>query len=112
MRGPAPRFRVRSELTTKTYSIILTENCVEGDVACQDVSYIGTNRLNGKSIQLKGRTVVAMCKDGVTPCHHLGYEFRNGKYVYFVAEQGWLEVSKSLKVILHEDGRWNWNLSN
>ena len=99
-----------AELTTKTYSIIVTENCGEGDVACQDVSYVGTNRLNGKAIHLKGRTLVAMCKDGVTPCHHQGYEFHNGKYVYIVADQGWLEISRNDKVIFHEDGSWNWDI--
>lgn len=101
-----------AELTTKTYSIIVTENCGEGDVACQDVSYVGTNRLNGKTIHLKGRTLVAMCKDGVTPCHHQGYEFRNGKYVYVVADQGWLEISRNDKVILYEAGEWNRDTPN
>lgn len=101
-----------AELTTKTYSIAVTENCGEGDVACQDVSYIGTNRPNGKAIHLKGRTVVAMCKDGITPCHHLGYEFRNGKYTYFVADQGWLQVSRGRELILHEKGTWDPRSSN
>ena len=53
-----------------------------------------------------------MCKDGVTPCHHLGYKFHNGEYIYFVADQGSLEISRNGKVILHEEGSWNWDTSN
>lgn len=93
------------KLTTQHYVVVVTENC-EGDVACQDVSYVGTNRMNGKTIRLKGRTLVAMCADGVTPCHHIGYEFQHGNTTYFVAEQGWLEVSRGHKVLLHESGTW------
>ena len=90
------------ELTTKTYSIAIVENC-DDDVACQDISFTATNRLIGKTVHLKGRAVVATCKDDVTACHHLGYEFRDGEFVYFVSDQeDWLEVSKNHKVVLHE----------
>jgi len=93
-------------LTTPSFVVIVTENCKE-DVACQDVSYVGTDRKSGETIRLKGRTLVAMCGDGVTPCHHIGYEFRNGEIRYFVSEDGLLEVSKQHKVLVHESGTWD-----
>lgn len=47
-----------------------------------------------------------MDADGVTPSHHLGYTFTHGKFSYFVAEQGWLDVMRGKKRVLHEMGTW------
>jgi hypothetical protein len=96
-----------ANLVTPSYLITITSNCPEGEVTCQDMSYRGTNRRNGRTIELKGRTLFALCKDGVTPCHHTGYEFRSGRTVYVVSVDGWLEVLRGGKVLLHEGGTWD-----
>lgn len=94
------------ELVTPSYQVIITENCPEGDVSCQDVSYAGTSKRTGKSIELKGHSVSRMCADGVTPCQHLGYKFVNGAYEYFVSDDGTLTVTRGDKVIVDEKGEW------
>ena len=94
-------------LDTQNYVVRIVEHCPEGDVNCQKVSYTGTNKSNGKSIKLKGKSVSRMCADGVTPCQSLGYEFRNGKMKYRVQEDGTLEViNQTGRVLVSESGEW------
>jgi hypothetical protein len=96
------------ELDTPKFHIVVTENCPEGDVACADVTYIGTSKATGASVKLKGKTLVHWCADGTTPCHHLGYRFRRGSYDYFVGENGNLVVTHHGKVIVDEMGSWSY----
>jgi len=99
-------------LTTPSYVITITANCEEGTADCDNVSYVGVNRKNKKSISLKGRDLTHYCPDdqgdgpGKTPCHHMGYEFNNGKTKYFVSDEGRLEVSRNSKILLQEQGVW------
>jgi hypothetical protein len=89
-------------IATRSYDITLAENCDE-DVACQDVAFAIRRRGGGEAIRLKGRAVTSLCKDGVTPCHHQGYEFVDGDTRYFVSDDGWLEITRKRKLVLHED---------
>lgn len=97
-------------LTTPSYLITLTINCEEGVLGCDNVTYLGVNRKNKKSIHLKGRELMHYCPDdqgdgpGNTPCHHLGYEFHNGKTIYFIGDDGSLTVNQGSKVLLQEKG--------
>jgi len=97
-------------LTTPSYLITITVNCEEGVIGCDDVSYVGVNRKNKKSIYLKGRERMHYCPGdegdgpGKTPCHHEGYEFHNGKTKYFIGDDGSLEVSQGAKILLQEKG--------
>lgn len=95
-----------SELRTPTYVVQITENCEEGEVGCRDVTYVGTNTKTGKSITLKGKALMHMCPDRVTPCSHEGYEFKNGNVEYRVTNDGLLVVSRGPKVLLEERGKW------
>ena len=95
-----------SRLTTPSYVIEITENCAEGEVGCNDVTYVGTSRKNQQSITLKGKANMHMCPDLVTPCSHAGYEFKNGNVVYRVTPDGALVVSRRSKVLLEEKGTW------
>ena len=95
-----------ADLITKTYSIAITENCPEGEVGCRDVTYVGTNKTTGKSITLKGKAVMHMCPDRVTPCSHEGYEFKNGYIEYRVKPDGLLVVTRGAKVLVEEQGEW------
>lgn len=99
-------------LTTPSYVITITSKCEEGVVDCDDVRYVGVNRKNKKSISLKGRDLMHYCPDdqgdgpGKTPCHHIGYEFRNGKTIYTISDDGSLAVKLGSKVLLQEQGIW------
>lgn len=97
-----------STLTTPTFVVQIQINCAEGNVTCDDVTYVGTNRKSGKSITLRGKTKHSMCADGVTPCHFQGYEFKNGATYYRVLEDGNLLVMQGKKVLLEEKGEWKW----
>jgi hypothetical protein len=95
-----------SELVTRGFRVVVTENCPEGETNCQDVTYVGTSKATGKFIRLKGSAVVRLCADGVTPCQHIGYRFPNGRYVYFVGDDGTLIVTHKGKQILSQMGNW------
>jgi hypothetical protein len=99
-------------LRTPSYDITITENCTE-DVNCQDVTYYGVNRRSGKTIHLKGHRLVHFCPGdlgdgpGKTPCHPIGYEFRNGNTVYTVGDDGTLVVKRGSTVLINEHGTWS-----
>jgi hypothetical protein len=93
-----------STLTTPSFVIEIKVNCAEGNVTCDNVTYVGTSKKSGKSITLRGRTKHSMCADGVTPCGFQGYEFRNGATYYRVLEDGSLLVTQGEKVVLEEKG--------
>jgi hypothetical protein len=89
-------------ITTRSYDITLSEHCNE-DVACQDVAFTIRKRGGGDAVRLEGRAVTSLCRDGITPCHHQGYEFVDGDTRYFVSDDGWLEITRKRKLVLHED---------
>lgn len=96
-----------STFTTRTFTITINVRCTEPVVGCDDVDYLGINRKTGKAIRLKGKVLMSICADGVTPCHFQGYQFKNGPVTYDVILQSdsWLEVRKANKVLLHEELR-------
>lgn len=94
-------------LNTPSFIVTINSNCEEDSVTCDDVSYHGVSKKSGKSISLNGKTIHTKCKDGA-PCRFLGYEFRSGKTIYRVLEEGRLEVSQGSKVLVDEMGEWDW----
>jgi hypothetical protein len=94
-------------LKTKSFSVKITRNCAEGNVTCNNVTYFGKNLKTGQSIRLTGKTIHTVCKDGVTPCRFLGYEFRNNKFLYRVTEGGKLQVFQGKKLIVQEEGTFS-----
>jgi hypothetical protein len=97
-----------STLTTPSFTIKLTVNCAEGNVTCDNVTYVGTSKKTGKSITLRGKTKHSLCADGITPCAFHGYEFTNGKTYYRVLDDGSLLVMQGKKILLEESGTWEW----
>lgn len=96
-----------STLDTPSFTVTIESRCEEGSVSCDNVSYRGVSKKTGSAITLKGRTIHTRCKDG-SPCRFLGYEFRSGRTVYRVWEEGRLEVSQGDKVLVDEPGHWDW----
>lgn len=95
-------------LETPTFTIKIDVRCEEGEVTCDDVKYVGTNKKTGESLKLTGKTAHHMATDG-TPGRFLGYVFKNEGVTYFVSEDGLLRVTKGEKVLLEENGTWNWD---
>ncbi|MFO0519912.1 MAG: hypothetical protein ACK515_05740 [bacterium] len=93
-------------LVTPNFEVRIEVLCAEGNVTCDKVRYTGTNRRNGRSITLTGRTLHSLCADGVSPCRFLGYEFRSGSITYTAFESGLLSVREGSKVLLEEQGAW------
>ncbi|MFL9877982.1 hypothetical protein PQR63_06320 [Herbaspirillum rhizosphaerae] len=90
-------------LVTKTFTIDITTHCEEGEVTCSKVDYVGTR--NGKPsdrIKLKGRTLTLANGQG----RFIGYEFKNGAYLYKVLEEGQLQIFKGGKLLQRETGVW------
>ncbi|MBE1160806.1 hypothetical protein [Dyella acidiphila] len=82
---------------TKTYFIVITETCTQGDIEC-NATYAGTNKQNGSSVLLKGKTALRMCgNDPNTPCGVYGWTFTNGATEYFVITNGSLSLNVSVK---------------
>lgn len=94
-------------LATEQFVIVIVERCPEGDVACNDVSYTGINRKTGEAISLKGQAWVRMCADAVTPCEHVGWQFKNGEFTYRVRETPpSLEVERGGKTLIDQKAVW------
>ena len=94
-------------LDTPSFTIKIEAKCDQGNVTCDNVTYVGTSKKTGKSITLRGKTMHSICKDGVTPCRFLGWQFRNGSTKYIVTEGGQLTVTQVDKVLVNETGKWN-----
>lgn len=100
-------------LTTPSYVVNIRVLCEEGVVVCNDVEYEGIKKQTGARIQLKGEDWIRYCEsdqgDGPskTPCQHLGYKFKNGNTIYYVGEDGDLEIFRGKKRLLHEKGEWD-----
>lgn len=95
-------------LETPGFRVTLLEHCDEGVVGCDNVEYRGSRKRDGASIVLRGRTVMVMCNDQVTPCHIGYYLFRNGRYEYVVFPDGRLVVRRGTREIVSEGGNWQW----
>lgn len=93
-------------LITDGFEITIQSKCEEGEVSCDKYIYNGVSRKTGQSIQLKGSSWHTLCDDG-SPCRFLGYRFKNGNIVYYVHQDGTLEVIKDgEKVLVSEKGVW------
>ena len=93
-------------LETKSHVVVLVEHCPEGDVACNDITYVGVSKKSGDSIRLKGKSVHSMGSDGVTPSRFLGYSFINGQTKYFIENDGTLSISQKGRVSTEQKGIW------
>ncbi|CAH0533230.1 hypothetical protein VST7929_01094 [Vibrio stylophorae] len=100
-------FSHAATLTTKHYIVSITSNCMEGEVTCNDVTYTGQSKKTGDKITLKGRTLHTYLSNG-TPSQFLGYQFTHGNVTYRVSESGVLTVTQGEKVLLSEQGKWEW----
>jgi len=86
------------------YHSIVTVN-EEGVVNCIDASYLGVSKKTGRRLALNGDDAHSVGAEGA-PGHFLGWSFRNGKTIYFVSEDGELEVTRGKKVLVQEKGVW------
>ncbi|EQM65966.1 hypothetical protein QYE80_27685 [Pseudomonas tohonis] len=93
-------------LETPGYRIEIIDQCEEGTVGCDNMLYRGTSKKSGNTLELKGRQLMRLCADGVTPCHSLGYEFNNGDTRYFVGEDGHLSVTRGERTLVDQQGEW------
>ena len=86
-------------IRTASFEIKISRQCAEGNVSCDRVTYYGKDLNTGKSIRLRGKTV-----NSGNSYRFLGYEFRNGKYLYSVSTDHILQVYKGKKLILEQQG--------
>ena len=93
-------------LVTPGYAVVVAEHCPEGDAACADVVYTGVSRRSGASLTLHGKAFSSPCRDGATPCRHLGWRFASGDLVYTVTDDGALLVTRDGNLVLSQQGRW------
>jgi hypothetical protein len=114
-----------STLKTESYQVQITSNCEEGNVVCNDMTYVLTEIETAVTITRQGRTVHRLCADRITPCQFLGYEFLNTayedptdgsdlthteyapiKYRYFISDDGLLQIYRNKKLTTSEQGTW------
>lgn len=96
-------------LVTDNFTVEVRNNCAEGEVICDNVSYHAVSHKSGEELRLRGSTLARMCADGVTPCQFLGYQFKNGNTTYRlldIGDRGRLQVEQAGKLLLDEEGRW------
>ncbi len=97
-------------ILTKTYKISIDQNCQEGEVSCDNVTYHSLNKKNNKEITLKGKVI-----NQKPSMDFAGYEFDNGDYAYTLTpdysasdsqyEYWMLNVFKGNKVVFSEAGK-------
>lgn len=89
----------------KKFTAQITNNCSEGNVTCEDVTFSSKSKKTGKGITLKGHTVNVNCPE---VCDFRGYEFKNGDYTYSLLTNDFniwnLNVFKKDKVISSDSG--------
>lgn len=95
-------------LETDNYIVEIHTHCEEGVVGCEDVTYKGTSKRSGNSIELKGREWHSICADGVTPCRFIGYIFESGNVTYAVYQDGTLKVTQGENILVEESGEWTY----
>jgi len=95
----------RMVLETPSYLITISEVLEEGGPSCFGPSYLGVSKKTGRRIALNGDDAHSVGAEGA-PGHFLGWSFRNGKTIYFVSEDGELEVTRGKKVLVQEKGVW------
>jgi hypothetical protein len=86
-------------IKTDNFKIEIIRHCKEGNVSCDRVTYVGKNLTTGKSIHLNGKTL-----NSSRSYRFLGYEFRNGKYRYYINNDNLLQVYRGKQLILQERG--------
>lgn len=90
-------------LKTKNYSIKIKANC-ERQPICINYIYVLKNLKRGKSINLPGKAIYTQGVDEYTPGRLIRHEFRNNQYLYRITADNKLQVLKSGKLILQEQG--------
>lgn len=97
-------------LDTPHYQVQIKGSCDEYDITCTDgLTYTGTSKKTGKSINLTGSNWYKMGADGETPSQFLGYIFKNGNITYAIREHddiATLTVSTPNKQLINEQGKW------
>ena len=96
-----------ADLATPNAKATVTVNCPEGYVTCSDVDLILTQTLSGDIIRAHGHTVHTKCKDGISPCRFLGYEFESGDIRIRLWVSGVISIAKKGEgIIFYERGQW------
>lgn len=65
------------KINTDKFNIRIEDNCEEGNVSCEDISYSAIRLSDGSRIDLKGGT-----KNRPKSYSFYGYEFKNNSYTY------------------------------
>ena len=95
-------------LTTPTYEIAVGA-CPEGYVSCSAVDFVVTNLATGATSTYQGKTRHSLCKDGVTPCQFLGYQFSGKDRKFTLSVNGSLEINYTDgKDCVFEQGQWSY----
>jgi hypothetical protein len=95
-------------LETPSFRIEIEHSCEEGCVSCDRIWFRGASKNSQLSITLTGSTVHSAEAAGKTPARFLGYRFVNGSTVYFVGDEGRLEITRGETLMLLEHGAWNY----
>lgn len=94
---------------SESYVISVISTCEEGNVTCDAVQFEMKEIKSGNVSQQIGSTVHSLCKDAVTPCRFLGYEFSIDDRHYFLSEIGTLQITNSQgEHIISESGEWQY----
>ena len=97
---------VVKNVETKTYDISIQDHCPEDEYGCKNITLVAINRISKNKIMATGKALFNPCKDEITPCHFLGYVFRNKNMVYFVSANGSFSIKENNKQIFTESGEW------
>lgn len=93
-------------LVTPSYIVEITNNCAEGNVSCDNISYKGIRRSDDSVLELVGKTLNKRNSYDL-----YGYQFNNGDYVYTILiNEPEFTIQKAGKIIASEKGSWQDNI--
>ncbi len=91
-------------LTTKSYFVTVSDQCLHGDLMCKRVEYYSVEKSSGKTLRLKGTSDFRTCMDSKGPCEWYGFKFKKGTSVYYVTREQHLKIFENDQLILDEQG--------
>lgn len=69
-------------LSTPEFFVYISPGCNDELTFCEEAEFVLVRKNDCKVFFPKGRAVIHYCADGVTPCSHLGFEFKYGGLTY------------------------------
>lgn len=88
---------IYAAFSTSKFILFVSERCAVESTFCKEVDFVLVQKNDCSVLRPKGMAVIRNCADGVTPCQHMGYEFRVGSVRWRLNESDYVWASDGKK---------------